>query len=63
MKSLRKTGDFTFPHTIRKKNKLFIAFLFKKIFSIQKFIVILQREMKKKPKTNQKQYDWTTHKR
>ena len=41
---------FTTPFA--RKNKLFNAFLFKKICSIQKFIVILQREIKKKQKTN-----------
>jgi len=50
----RLTGDFLFPHTIRKKNTYFHTLLFKKICSIQKFIVILLRILKKKLKRNQK---------
>ena len=50
----RLTGDFSFLYAIRKKNTYFYTFFFKKICSIQKFIVILLRVLKKKSKRNRK---------
>ena len=54
LKSSATNGRFLFLYTIRKKNTYFYTFFFKKICSIQKFIVILLRILKKKSKRNRK---------